>query len=605
MTANSGNLEEKQKMGYVKNNKKTKSEIWLTIICIVLVAVVVLSILSAALSNMGVFIRISDAVSTENFEVNGAMLSYFYNEEIRSWISNNATYIQYAALYPSYFGDYSVDFTSNLDSQQCKLGENKGDDYTWYDYFMDLTVESVSRYVEYAEGALKAGVALDDDDNNEITESLNTLIADLKANGYGLEDVYGNGVGKSDIKKCYELKQLAIKYAEIKIEELKGELEKDDADVIKYPEDHRDEFYSAKYLYYTIQVKEANYKTSAEFESAKAEAKSAAELIAKAETPEKFYEAIVKYEEESSSRDAETATETESTTSSTTSSTTAATTEETTKTWEDYTKEVYENTDTDELNKWLFGENIEEGATKVIEETETVTTAATTTSVEKEATSEESTTAAEGETTTAGEATTEKKYNEVYKVSAYRVVKKNDLNKDKTFGIGYVITNDKEVAERIYKDFEAGSSRTAEILKKLGEAEAEKLGEDSKTTVDAGTQDNAMPEFFSNYSDDLDEWLNSDTLKAGDYTKVEIAPTTDGGETQYAIVFYEKEGHEVWYSNAFDEVMDDRFEGWYELMKKEMPIETKEKTLRKMTVSTYIINYASQIKSSSTTTATS
>lgn len=588
-------------MGYVKKQNKTRSELWLTVICIVLVAVVVLSILTAALTNAGVFLRISEAAATENFEISGAMMSYFFNEELRSWVSSNATYLQYAALYPSYFGDYSVSFTTDLDKQTCKLisDTERTDDYTtWYDYFMGLTVESVTRYLEYAEGAKKAGVELDDEDEKEIKESINSLKADIKSLGYSIDEVYGTGVSWSDIKKCFELKELAIKYAEIKIEELKGELKGDDADVLKYPEDHRSDYYSVKYLAYTIQVKESSYKNDEEFESAKLEAKAAAELIAKAETPEGFFEEILKYEESSKAKEDETATESTTTASSTTSSTTA---EETTKTWEDYTKETYEGTGTSDLDKWLFEDGRSEEDYTVIEETATekVTTESTT-STKKEATTEESTTSSE-ETTTSSANT-----KDIYKYSAYKIVKPNGKNENNTFNIGYVITNDKAVAERIFKDFEEGSSRTAAILKKLGEAEAEKLGDDSEIIIDAAEQENAMPTYFENFSSDLDKWLNSDTLKAGTNTGiVEIKPDDDDEETQYAIVHFDDFGKKVWYTNAFDAVMEERFENWFEAMKKEKPVDKNTKTLGKMSVSMYVQTVAYQAQNSYSSSSSS
>ena len=570
-------------MGYVKKNNKTKSDLWLTIVCIVLVVVVVASIVTAALSNTGVFLRISDAVATENYEIDGAMMSYFFNEELSSWVNNYATYLQYAALYPSYFGDYKVDFSSDLDSQACNLipKEERTEEYkTWYDYFMKLTVDTVTRYLEYAEGAKMAGVELNDDDNNNIKTTLNSLMAELKANGYKLEDVYGTGITKSDVKKCLELKELAIKYANIKIEELKGVLEGDDKDVFAYPDSHKSEFYSATYISYTIQTKEADYKTDAEYEAAKAEAKAAADIIAKAETPELFFEAIMKYEEESKAADAETATETATTTSSTTAATTEA------PEMEDYTKEVYYNTDTSELNKWLFEENAEAGASKVIEETETTTTKATTT------------TAATEETTT--EETTTRTTNEIHKVTAYKVIKSNDINREKTFNLGYVVTTDKAVAERILKDFNAGGTLTAEALKKLGEAEAAKLGEGSDIGIDANTQENAMPEYFNGFSDDLDKWLNSKDLQKGTNSGIiEVKPKQDGAKTQYIICQFDDHGDEVWYAEAFDLVMEERFEAWFEDMKVQKPTTQKANTLEKMAVSVYVQNMAYSITNQS------
>ena len=249
---------------------------------------------------------------------------------------------------------------------------------------------------------------------------------------------------------------------------------------------------------------------------------------------------------------------------------------------EDYTKEVFYNTETDELNKWLFVEEADEGATKVIEETETVTTKAT------------ATTKATEETTSGEATTTARQTNEVYKVTAYKVIKSNDINRNKTYDLGYVVTTDKAVMEKIYNDFNNSAEKTAEMLEKLGLAAAENNSE-----VNAKAQENAMPEYFESFSEDLDKWLNSKDLKAGANSGIiEVKPTTDGSKTQYALVHFDDFGDEIWYSDAFDAIMDERFEAWYADMKVQKPISTKVKTLDKMVVSTYVQYMASQIQSS-------
>ena len=199
------------------------------------------------------------------------------------------------------------------------------------------------------------------------------------------------------------------------------------------------------------------------------------------------------------------------------------------------------------------------------------------------------------ETTTSGEATTTaRQTNEVYKVTAYKVIKSNDINRNKTYDLGYVVTTDKAVMEKIYNDFNNSAEKTAEMLEKLGLAAAENNSE-----VNAKYQENAMPEYFESFSEDLDKWLNSKDLKAGASSGIiEIKPTSNGDKTQYALVHFDDFGDEIWYSDAFDAIMDERFEAWYADMKVEKPISTKVKTLDKMTVSTYVQYMASQIQSS-------
>lgn len=101
-----------------------------------------------------------------------------------------------------------------LDKQVCTIAD-KGEDYTWHDYFMDQTVSYLRQMAVLAAYAEKEGITLDADELKSIDDNIAALETSAQTNGYDLDDYielcYGNGVNESVIRDMMELELLASK----------------------------------------------------------------------------------------------------------------------------------------------------------------------------------------------------------------------------------------------------------------------------------------------------------------------------------------------------------------------------------------------------------
>jgi len=183
--------------------KQKKNGIIITV-CVIVAAVLVLGL---AVYNYigddisGMILRNTTVVETENFEVNGAMMSYMLSANVQS--------------YSSYLSLLGVDSTVSLKEQLCPLMADA--DATWFDYFMETTKSQVAELLVYAEGAKAAGIELTADEQASLDNYIENIEAEAETYGYPNVKTYlyamtGNSIKLSDVRDCFELNTLASKY---------------------------------------------------------------------------------------------------------------------------------------------------------------------------------------------------------------------------------------------------------------------------------------------------------------------------------------------------------------------------------------------------------
>lgn len=514
-----------------KKAQKTKGGLGITIACIVLAVIIVSAIVLSALSSQGVFLRMTDAIYTENFEVDSAMMNFFFNDYLMNWYQQYSAYLQ--------LGYISVNFTQNLKNQTYGSGSEAylfgSFEGSWYDFFLQNVASEVTMYLEYAEGAKDAGITLTQEDYDEIDDIIDNLNTSLKQSNAKYSTWYGSGVKESDVRKCYEIVYLASRFNDVKRDEFEKLLEENDDPVKQYPEDNKGSFYSAEYLSYTITESSADYENDEAFNNAVERAKENAEKLAAATSAEEFFELIQVYIEENE----------EETTSSDEDDTDE---DDTTKepSMDDYKHNISYGTSS-ELEQWIFEDGAKENDANVFDEK-------TTEEVTEKVTKEGST-----------ETTVEEKVVTEYEVTAYFITNPSSLDYDLTKDLGYIITSDKNLAQSILDTFKSGDM-SADALNDLGLAEYEKLGENSTTTLYHSSAEKVQPGYFGNYSyDEIDEWLDNEDLEEGTCSDIiTIEPSSSSGTTYYAICYFEKYNKEVWYVNAYEGVITDMFDEWYQ-----------------------------------------
>ena len=271
------------------NQKKSRTDKLVAIAVIALVAVIVLTLAVSVMSELGVFIRLQNAVEVGDVQINGAMMSFFMNDYIMNWYTENAAYAAY----------FSIDLTSDLRNQKYGqtgyyetsfLGSFEG---TWYDYFMTQVKSEVETFVIYANAADKQGIGLNDEDYEEIDEIMENIDKTLKSYGVSYSEWFGKGVTKRDVRRCYELKYKAANFAEDFQNKLESEVK--DEEIVNYRDENKELYYTADCLTYTI-TSNSKGMTAEEFKASKEFAKEAADAIAKATSPEQFLEFVESYE---------------------------------------------------------------------------------------------------------------------------------------------------------------------------------------------------------------------------------------------------------------------------------------------------------------------
>ncbi len=559
-------MEEKNLAREKARKNKKNADRWVAIACIVLAALVVSILVLNVLAETGVFIRATEAISIgegRDVKVNSAMMTYFVNDYMTSWYNQYYVYVMYGMISVNMGGDlHEQKITANDASY---LGDSSLKGKTWYDFFMDATIENVEMYVTYAHlGSKIEECALTQEDYDEIDETIAELKKSLRDNGLSFADQYGRGVTEKDVRDCYELIQRASKFGKYKKEYFEAELEKDDKLVKEFPEENKGDFYTAKYLSYTINVSEKTEKTQAKYDQAVKDAKAAMEKIAAAKTPADFVQLIEQYKKSPSKfLGGEAATETEKETNKKTETVTE---KETTveELIDKYTGTINWQTG-DELGDWIFEETAQEGDVNIIteESTEVVTEKKTTT--EKETSKEDET----------------KKNNKVeyekFKITVYMLIEEPTLDHAKTHNMAYLITDDKAAAEKFLNAFKSGKDKTRDEFVRLAEEHYDTLhaGHDhsdesaKEPTFSFSSVDRAKEKYFADNYQLINDWLDDANRKDNTYTEKLIEITVENNDkdktktTYYAVVLFEDHDVEAWYADAFTGATQKKIDDWY------------------------------------------
>ncbi len=210
--------------------KKQKKEmpLWLvTLLTWVVIAAILLTTAFSLMSANGVFDRWVTVMSSNHYKVDANMMSYFFQTQYQSFQSN----------YSSFLKSTSLDTSKSLREQSIDA-ENYYDLYltgnfegTWYDYFMNQTVENVTDVLVYCEEAEVRGIELTDEDEATIDATLEEMKETAATYGYTLNSylalVYGEGIHKADVRRALRYSTLASKCATEIADELDAAITED------------------------------------------------------------------------------------------------------------------------------------------------------------------------------------------------------------------------------------------------------------------------------------------------------------------------------------------------------------------------------------------
>ena len=242
-----------------RKSRDAKVILALVLCAILIVGVFAIDAVQKYRENSGSALRAEVAAYSENFEVDGAMMNYFYNSQYNSFLNYYGSYISYIGLDPTV--SLRMQYTSEDQTE------------TWFEYIMNGAIQNVDTLLTMNEAALAEGISLTEAEKAAIKARTDELDAKL----------YGKGVKNVDIYNASLIEALAYKYQLIKQDEITPNLET----IEKRFADASNDYMFVDTLSYSFEYEEET-EESAATGLTKEEAKALADKIAAATDADSF-----------------------------------------------------------------------------------------------------------------------------------------------------------------------------------------------------------------------------------------------------------------------------------------------------------------------------
>ena len=555
--------------------KTEKKKVSISVISMILVFALFLGVIVyTKVADSGFFYRNTVSVSSENYEVNNAMLSYYFNTQ----------YQQYA----SYLQQNNIDTSKNLKDVMYTA------DRSWFDFIMeDMTIPQVKQTLILCEAAKAAGFELSDHDKEHIDEAVKSIeeMAEQYAKQQGgtktyyIRAMYGYGVNMGDIRDAIELSQIASAY----YESLMDSYDYTEADWNKYLEDeeHLRDIKVIDYISYTFSADDLKKDAAAEDTTGTAaEAEGTeTEAVTTVETETEVVTTLAETEAETEADTADTEVGTESPDGTTT--TAADKKEELTpekieaaKLANAIAQEMMAQNDTEKAREH-FDAKIREHLENVVYASETdadkkkesVDSAMDATFVENAKYNENN------EFIKSAFGDKSKLHNNIYvdenndtgKYTIYMLLTEPELEEyfTKNYRVIAVTAADgssvTDARDAIIKEFEDGG-KTEEKFAELAKTHSA----DASAHETGGLVENTGKDEIQ--IEEIKEWLYADGRTAGEYTSVSNGST--GTEEVIYIVYYIGDGLKKWQKDVNDTMMNDAYTADYEKFEAAYAVET-------------------------------
>ncbi len=228
-----------------------------------LAGVITLSV--GVVRDTGLILRNRTALSSERYEVDAAMLSYYFYETYRDLTENDKAEV---SVYDR------IDVGIPLKEQMFSGNES------WFDFFMKKTVARVSKILQFAEGAADAGMELTAEDQGEIDRKIEEIAAEAKKQRVSVDDYipsrWGRGVKEKDVRRAIELEYLSDKHCQ----SLDTAHVYTDAELDAYYAENRHLIDRVDYKYFTLASDRLSFKELKEMATELGASKDAAEFDA-------------------------------------------------------------------------------------------------------------------------------------------------------------------------------------------------------------------------------------------------------------------------------------------------------------------------------------
>lgn len=227
--------------------KKQRQNRQITIFAVVLGVLIVIGILAALFFQSGAPVRILPAVTIDGKGYKLSEFNYYYYAYYNSYLDEH-----------SEFREYMFDDSTSLKDQPYD------DDQSWFEYFEDQTVESMSSVLRTAALAEKEGFEL----SSEAQEEIDTALEDIKsrADDAGistdkyLENIYGSKMSEKLYGKHLTYSHLAAEYSD----QIKADFRFSEDEIKAYYEEHLPEYTFVNYERFYVKASDIDTEPTEE-----------------------------------------------------------------------------------------------------------------------------------------------------------------------------------------------------------------------------------------------------------------------------------------------------------------------------------------------------
>ena len=243
------------------NKKKMRGP---TLAALIVSVVILLAMVVSLVASSGIFVRAKLGASSDNFEVNASMMSYYTNSYYQNWYSNYYYYIL--------MGYINFNPSTPLDQQYTDAGKTQ----TYYDFFVTGAKNTVTTYLKYCEAALADKdvdfAKLEKEAEDYADTSIEQIKAAAKQNSMDLttyiRQYFGEYVNKNDLRDALIIEHIAGNYYDTIRQRIYDSLS--DERKVEYFEKNLSSFVSAEYLSYALSsTKTVTYPKAEDYEGGK------------------------------------------------------------------------------------------------------------------------------------------------------------------------------------------------------------------------------------------------------------------------------------------------------------------------------------------------
>lgn len=251
-----------------KSDKKVRQGKQVTIFAVILGIVIIVGILASIIVQSGVIVNRSSAVTIDGTKYKLSEFNYYYYANYNSYMNEN-----------SQFTGYMFEESQSLKDQEYD------DKQSWFEYFQDQAIESMSSIIKTAAEANADGFKLSESGQAEIDEVMESIRSSAESAGRSadkyLENIYGTGM----TEKLYETHLMNSHLAAEYSDKVKDGFQFSEEEIKAYYEEHIAEYTFVNYERFYVKASEVDT------EPTKEEKQKASELA------EKIYDRVEKGEE--------------------------------------------------------------------------------------------------------------------------------------------------------------------------------------------------------------------------------------------------------------------------------------------------------------------